>query len=148
MMRLINDDPVRAAGARAQFLNARQKSFKEFRSLVERNARQVDYGALIGPCQKIQYLSDARRALIVANDNTAFKCRIVAFRIDEDELISLFGEPLEETSRKRGLATPRCPGDQYVRAVWADENVRAVVPFTKTQPMMQPVLEMMEIGSD
>src|ERR1043166_7375191 len=144
-MTLVHGDPVRPAGARAQFLNPRQKRRKELRTLVQFESDQIDDRILVRFGKNVEDLRDAWCTLIIAEHDAGVKRRIISFGIDDDELVFLLFESFQKSHSQGGLSGTGTPGDENVLAVWPDPHVRVFVPLSQYEFVMQAILEEAQI---
>jgi hypothetical protein len=82
-MRLVDDDPMRAAGLRTQFMEARKQSGKKRRPFLYADADQIYDRVFLRLRHHIQHFGDTRRPFIVAQYNGPGKLGVIAFRIDD-----------------------------------------------------------------
>src|SRR5439155_25755982 len=81
--------------------------------------------------QQMQHLVDARGPLAVAQDHRVFETLVVAFGIDQAELIARFAQPLQYSDRRGRLAAPRGAGDEHSATVRMQMEGRAVSPLAE-----------------
>src|SRR5262249_55547760 len=98
-------DPVRTTCGRAQLLKLRQQALEECGPALERDAKQVDNHALSGLGEHIEYFGGTRLALGITQQNRVRNLSIIAFRIDDAELILAIGESFQHAGCKGRFAT-------------------------------------------
>ena len=127
VVRLVDDDPVGPAGPGPQLLEARQQSVEEGGPVLDRDTDQVDDGILPGTGQEIEGSLDGGSLLRLAQDDRAFERRVIPLGIDDRELVTGLGEPLQQPGGDRRLAAPRCPRDQDVHSVAVDADLGPIL---------------------
>src|SRR5207302_9506611 len=110
MVRLVDDQPVRASGPCPQFLNAQQKFRKKLWTLADRDPEQVDDDVFIGHSQCLEHRPGTRSFFSGAKIQGAGQILIITFWINQAELILPLGKLIEESCHDRGLATGRRAG--------------------------------------
>jgi len=98
LMRFVDDGPMRAAPRGAQFLQPRQQSGEEGRAVVERDSEEVDDDVLRRLVEQFEDLVHVRLAAVVAQDDRALEGRVIAFGVNDAELIAFFGQALEKAA--------------------------------------------------
>ena len=98
VMRFVDDGPMRAAPRGAQFLQPRQQSGEEGRAVVERDSEEVDDDVLRRLVEQFEDLVHVRLAAVVSQDDRAFEGRVIAFGVNDAELIAPFGKTLEKSA--------------------------------------------------
>src|SRR5215468_11641705 len=98
MMRFVHDGPMRAAPRGAQLLQPRQQSGEEGRAVVERYSEEVDDDVLRGLVEQFEDLVHVRRAHVVAQGDRALEGRVIAFGVNDAELIAPFSKTLEKSA--------------------------------------------------
>src|SRR5690606_33508209 len=106
---------------------ARKELRKERWAVLDRYAEKVDAQVDRGVFENRQDLVDARRAPLIADRHHGLQRTVVAFRIDDADLVRLVDQAFHETGRQRGFAAARRPGDQHVAAVRRNTYGSAVV---------------------
>ncbi len=113
------------AELRPQVLQARQQRQKEGRPVLQRLADQVDDGVLRGIFEQPDHLVHDGRLLVRAQGHRVFEGFVIAFGIDDAELIALLVQPLEDAGGHGRFPAPRGAGDQQVDAMGRDPDLAA-----------------------
>src|SRR5262245_57058645 len=117
-MRFDDDGPMRAAPRGAQFLQPRQQAGEEGRRMIDRDAEAVYYDVLRRLVEKLAGLVHVRRAAVVAQDHRAFEGRVIAFWVNDAELIAPLGQALEKAAGQSRFPDAGRSRNQNVDAVW------------------------------
>ena len=126
---LVHDQPVRPAGPRPHLLQARQQRQEERRPVRERQADQVDHRVLVrGSSAAAAPRRRRGRAARVPSDDGLANVLVVPFGVDDAELVSRLGQPLQQAGGQRRFAAARGAGDQQVGAVG---RTRTSVPSSR-----------------
>src|SRR5262245_18394078 len=117
-MRFVDDGPRRAAPRGAQFVQPGQQSGEEGRGMIERDPEEGYDDVLRRLVEKLEDLDHVRRAAVVAQDHRAFEGRVIAFWVNDAELIAPLGQALEKAAGQSLFPDAVWSRNQNVDAVW------------------------------
>jgi hypothetical protein len=126
MVGLVNNDPVRPAGGCPELLELRQKRVEERWPSLELDAEQIDDHVLRRLREHVKHFGDTRLALRIAEYDRSLELGIVAFWIDDAELVLALRETFENARGQRRFAAPRRASEQDTGAVGLQQDLRAI----------------------
>ena len=117
MVRFVDDEPMRTAVAPAELQQVRQQRREVARPVGNGDAGHADDAVDAVVLEELHHLFAARLGVGLADDDGSGLFFVVAFRIDDAQLIGTFEQRFDDAARDRRLAA---------RGGAADENAPVI----------------------
>ena len=149
MVRFVHDKPVRVSNRGPHLLNARKQLIEKCGTILHSHSKQVDDRALFRLAQQTDNLLGCRFLVGIAQADGLFQIGIIAFRIQNAELIAMVQQALHHARRQRRFAAMGRSCQQHVDTVWLEKQFLPVFAHAKRNVMaIEPRFHLPKVGGD